>query len=72
LELFALRRATGAAESDNRRLATRRAAGFLFSIKEVPTSSLTPETLQILGQARKSLCKPFVYKARDIALARTG
>jgi hypothetical protein len=38
----------------------------------VPTNSLTPKTLQILGHASKSLCKPFAHKVRDIALARAG
>ena len=47
-------------------------AAALFSVQEVPPSSLTPETLQILGHASKSLRKPLVHKVRDIALARAG
>jgi hypothetical protein len=35
-------------------------------------STFILETLQILGHASKSLCKPFVHKVRDIALTRTG
>jgi hypothetical protein len=50
--------------------ASQRGCGTLFSVQEVPTRSLTPEALQILGQTRKSLCELFVHKGRDIAPAR--
>src|ERR1700722_4096016 len=45
---------------------------FVISVQEMPTSTLTPETLQILGHARKSLRTLFRHKVRDVALARTG
>jgi hypothetical protein len=67
---FLTRRTCRTAPANPATGASQRGCGTLFSVQEVPTRSLTPEVLQILGQTRKSLCELFVHKGRDIASAR--